>query len=317
MPLKQATPSGSGGRSRRAAGLPAAGEKNPSSSCSIAVRRSTTSPTVRLAGTRLTRSASCGHGFGPGGHEGTLTRLRPRNPSRGPEPAAGFLASGSGLEEGDCRPDAPIERRARPLIHRLARRRRPCRARRPRRPPRRAARGPRSRSPWASSSSPRSQRVRATSPGASSASCWRSARPRSARAPRRGGRRWPRAAPRKRRTEPQQPLKPVCTSRSACGSSRAESDAAPAASPSAAHASARQIRPVRRKRLPGRRGEVVGRDRLVGDPRALGLARLDEDERQRRAPAHADRAGEPGQPLERVDELGRAGPARAAPRTAA
>ena len=58
MPLKQATPSGSGGRSRRVAGPPPDGEKKPSSFCSIAVSRSTTSPTVRLAGTRLTRSLS-------------------------------------------------------------------------------------------------------------------------------------------------------------------------------------------------------------------------------------------------------------------
>ena len=84
IPLKQAMPSGSGRRSRRAAGPPAPGAKNPSRSRSIASSRSTTSSTVRLAGRRLTRSASCGHGFGPGGHGRTLTRSRPRIPSRGP-----------------------------------------------------------------------------------------------------------------------------------------------------------------------------------------------------------------------------------------
>ena len=194
MPLKQATPSGSGGRSRRAAGPPASGAKNPSSFCSIAVRRSTTSSTVRLAGTRLTRSASCGHGFGPGGHAGTLTRLRPRNPSRGPQPAAGFLASVvPGLREGDCRPDASIERRASPLIHRLARRRRPCPARRRAAPAAASSSSPRSRSPWAE------QQLAEIAAGAGDerrgarAPRGARARPRSARAPRRGGPRSPRA----------------------------------------------------------------------------------------------------------------------------
>ena len=66
MPLKQATPSGSGGCSRRASGPLPSGEKKPLSSRSMAVSFSTTSSTVRLAGTRLTRSASAFMDWGQG-----------------------------------------------------------------------------------------------------------------------------------------------------------------------------------------------------------------------------------------------------------
>src|SRR3954453_18758577 len=116
MPLKQATPSGRGWRSRRAAGPPPSGEKKPSSVSSIDVRRSTTSSTLRSAGGPARLPARVGgdaadalgqrsHGWGPGAHGLTLTRLGPRDPSQGPGPAAGFRASGVQAEEGGS-PDA-------------------------------------------------------------------------------------------------------------------------------------------------------------------------------------------------------------------
>ena len=175
---------------------------------------------------------------------------------------------------------------------------------------------PRSRSPRESSSSPRSQRVRATSPGASS-SRWRSSAASKLRArlvrPARGDREQAEEAPDRAPAAAEAGLHEAVGVRLEPGVERV--GARRVAEGGARLGQADQAGEA--EQAPGQGGEVAGGDGVVGDPRALGLARLDEDQRQRRAPAHADRARGPATAARAGRRARPGGPARAAPRTAA